>query len=237
MQGFSVLTQGNMPQGYPPSGALLEQPNRLFRYGEQCLWSSQFLAGTTAVANQQFRLFTTPIGQVGQGFGAPLTRAECNLTVGGQLPQAQAFDVFGVALQIAHSSTATDTGGAPAQLNLPASTSVEISDILTILNNVVVQWVFSQTFVDIAPAMLVGQGGGAFGAVALSSQGAPTSSGHMNNGNGACWLYRQYPVALPALVVFGLQLIFGSRAPAIGANGISLRAALLGYYKNLVEAA
>ncbi len=236
MQGFSVLTQGSLPQGLPPAGAMLEQPNRLFRYGEQTLWSSQFLAGTSPVANQQFRLFTTPIGQVGQGFGLPLSRSETNLTVGGQLPQAQAFDVFGVALQIEHSSIPGDGGvGGPAQLNAPADTAVEISDILTILNNVVVQWVFSQTFVDIAPAMLIGQGGGAFGAVAQNAAGGNT--GHMNNGNGACWLYRQYPVALPALVVFGLQLIFGSRAPAIGANGIALRAVLLGYYKNLVEAA
>ena len=237
MQGFSVLTQGHLPQGMPPSGVLLEQPNRLFRYGEQCLWSSQFLAGATAVANQSFRLFTTPIGQVGQGFTLPLSRAETNLTVGGQLPQAQAFDVFGVALQIAHSTAAGDG----ATLNAPADTADEISDILTVLNNVVVQWVFSQTFVDIAPAMLVGQGGGAFGAVAAAINAAAAvntvQAGHMNNGNGACWLYRQYPVALPALVVFGVQLIFGSRAPAIGANAISLRTALLGYYKNLVEAA
>ena len=228
MQGFSVLTQGNMPQGYPPAGALLEQPNRLFRYGEQTLWSSQFLPGATAVANQSFRLFTTPIGQVGQGFSLPLSRAETNLTVGGQLPQAQAFDVFGVALQIAHSTAAVDG----ATLNAAADTVAEIQDLLDILNNVVVQWVFSQTFVDIAPAMLVGQGGGAFGALSGGATG-----GHMNNGNGACWLYRQYPVALPALVVFGVQLIFGSRAAVIGANALSLRVALLGYFKNLVEAA
>lgn len=231
MQGFSVLTQGHLPGGVPPAGAMLEQPNRLFRYGEQTLWSSQFIAGATAVANQSFRLFTTPIGQVGQGFTNPLSRSETNLTVGGQLPQAQAFDVFGVALQISHSTAAGDG----AFLNAPADTTVEISDILTILNNVVVQWVFSQTFVDISPAMLIGQGGGAFGAVSQNAAGANT--GHMNNGNGACWLYRQYPVALPALVVFGLQLIFGSRAPAIGANAIALRTVLLGYYKNLVEAA
>lgn len=232
MQGFSVLTQGGMPQGYPPAGALLEQPNKLFRYGEQSLWSSQFISGGVAVANQQFRLFTTPIGQVGQGYTNPLSRAETNLTVGGQLPQAQAFDVFGVALQISHSTSPTDNG---AFLNAAADTDASIGDLLTILNNVVVQWIFSQTFVDIAPAMLVGQGGGAYGAVSTTQNA--TDRGHMNNGNGACWLYRQYPVALPALVVFGLQIIFGSRAPVIGANAIALRTVLLGYYKNLVEAA
>jgi hypothetical protein len=231
MQGFSVLTQGNMPQGYPPAGALLEQPSKLFRYGEQSLWSSQFIAGASAVANTQFRLFTTPIGQVGQGYTLPLSRAETNLTVGGQLPQAQAFDVFGVALQVEHYTAAGD-----GQFNNGAcDTDASIGDLLNILNNVVLQWIFTQTFVDIAPAMLVGQGGGAFGAVSTTQNA--TDRGHMNNGNGACWLYRQYPVALPALVVFGIQGIFGSRAPAIGANAIALRTVLLGYYKNLVETA
>lgn len=236
MQGFAVAS-GYHPSGPsgisgPPAGAMLQQPSSVFRYGEQCLWSSQFIAGTTALANQQFRLFTTPAGQVGQGYAAALSRAETNLSVGGQLPQAQAFDVFGVALQLMHSTQAGDT--APiSTFNAPADTNAEISDILNILNNVVVQWVFSQTFVDIAPAMLIGQGGGAYGAISTTQNA--TDRGHMNNGNGASWLYRQYPVALPALVVFGVQLICGSRAPAIGANGIAVRGVLMGFYKTLVE--
>lgn len=232
MQGFAVAGMGRTPAGIPPEGAMLKQPDNVFRYGEQCLWSSQFLPGGASVANQQFRLFSGAIGNVAQGYTLPLSRAETNLTIAGQLPQSEAFDVFGVALQIMHSTATTDSG---AVMNAPADSDAEISDILTILNNCVLQWVFTQTFVDIAPAMLVGQGGGAFGAVSTTQN--DTDRGHMNNGNGACWLYRQYPIALPALVVFGLQLVFGSRAPAIGTNAIALRGVLLGYYKALLAVA
>jgi hypothetical protein len=208
---------------------MMEQQKQLFRYGEQCLWSSQLLTTAQALANQSFRLFTTPQGQVGQGYTLPLSRSETNLNVGGQLPQAQAFDVFGVALQIL-GSTATVDG---ASFNQPAVTAAAISDVLTVLNNCILQWAFTQSFVDIAPAMLVGQGGGVYGAISTTQNAS--DRGHMQNGNGACWLYRQYPVALPALVVFGIQLIFGSRSPALGTNIVSLRGVLLGYYRNLIE--
>ena len=52
---------------YNPLGSRIpnvpfEQPKSLFRFGEQSIWSSQFLASTANATNQTFRLFTTPLG-------------------------------------------------------------------------------------------------------------------------------------------------------------------------------
>ena len=55
------LGQGRVPP------VPFEQPKNLFRFGEQVIYSTQ-LHQAGAIANSQFRLFTTPQGQVGQGF-------------------------------------------------------------------------------------------------------------------------------------------------------------------------
>ena len=168
-----------MPYGYGAPGTIvlgpggheavpgvpMKQPEALFRFGEQSIWSEQFFPGASVVANSTNRLFSTPLGQVGQGFTVALSIAETNLKEGGRVPQGVAYDVFGIATQILHATNATD---APAAFNAPADTTVEIADILNVLNNGVLSWDFTQTQVDIAPCMLIGKGSGAFGAVATT---------------------------------------------------------------------
>jgi hypothetical protein len=211
----------------------LDAPKQLFRYGEQSIWSTQFHLGGAAIANGTFRIFTTQQGQVGQGAERALSIAETNLKEGGRVPNGVAYDVFGIALQNMHSAQGADVAnGTQAQ---PIDTTVEITDLLNVLNNGVATWDFTQTQVDISPLMLVGAGGGVYGAV--STGGAMVTSGTMNNGAGNVWLYRKYPIALPGNTTFALLLRYGSRAPVIGANMIALRFVLLGYYKNIIEIA
>jgi hypothetical protein len=214
----------------------MNQAQNVFRYGEQSLWSTQFLIGGSSQAGQQYRLFSTQGGQQGQGYTTGgLSLAETNLKLPGQVPGGAAYDVFGVACQIIHSTTPDAGVGGTASMNEAANNSVPISDLLNVLNNGVFSWDFQQTTVQIAPCMLIGAGGGAYGAVSTTVNGV--NDGHMNNGNGAVWLYRTYPVALPGTTVFGIVLQFGTRAPAIGVNGIAIRCVLLGYYKTVIEVA
>ena len=209
----------------------LEAPKQLFRYGEQSIWSAQLHLGVAAVANGTFRIFTTQQGQVGQGFTNALSIAETNLKEGGRVPNGVAYDVFGIALQPAHFTAATDG----ATQGTPVDTVAEIGDLTNILANGVCTWDFTQTQVDVAPLTLIGAGGGIFGSISQTLNLA--SAGNMNNGTGNVWLYRKYPIALPGNTTFALLLRYGSRAPAIGANCVSLRFVLLGYYKNIIEIA
>ncbi len=208
-----------------------ELPKNLFRYGEQTIWSSQYIPGGAAVANATFRLFTTPQGQQGQGYTNALSIAETNLKEGGRVPAAVAYDVFGICLQVLGNTAGADG----ATFNAPIDTAAEVADLLNILNNSVISWDFTQTQVDVAPAMLVGAGGGAFGAVGSTA----AALGHMNNGAGGCFLYRKHPVALPGQTTFALLARFGSRAPVLGVSpggpSYALRIVLAGYYKNVIE--
>lgn len=223
----------------PSAGQLpsmpLDAPKQLFRYGEQSIWSSQCHLGAAAIANGTFRIFTTQQGQVGQGFTLALSIAETNLKEGGRVPNGVAYDVFGIALQTLHSAQATDiAAGTQAS---PIDTVVEITDLTNVLANGIATWDFTQTSVDIAPLMLIGAGGGAFGAIGGGIGAGAAGAGNWNNGAGSIWLYRKYPIALPGNTTFALVLRYGSRAPAIGANMVALRFVLLGYYKNIIEIA
>ena len=206
-----------------------EQPKALFRFGEQTLWSTQFISTTTSLANQTFRLFTTPVGQFGQGFSAgALTISETNLKEGGRVPAGVAFDIFGVSCMVGLASADTDAG----TINAAIDTQARVQSLLNIIQNGVLSWDFTQTQVDIAPISLVGAGGGAFGSV---STGNAADVGHMNNGAGSVWLYRKHPVALPGSSTFSILLRYGSRAAAVATNSVYVRVALLGYYKNVIE--
>ena len=62
----------------PPQGGIppvpFKLPTNLFRYGEQSIWSTQFFDASAAalpINSSTFRLFSTPIGQTGQGFQPP----------------------------------------------------------------------------------------------------------------------------------------------------------------------
>tara|TARA_R110002060_G_scaffold5588_13_gene8727 strand:+ start:729 stop:1424 length:696 start_codon:yes stop_codon:yes gene_type:complete len=224
-------TPGNLAIGVgtgqvPP--VPFDQPKNLFRFGEQSLWSTQ-LHQAGAIANSSFRLFSTPIGQQGQGFTNALTIAETNLKEGGRVPAGVAYDVFGVACQVALSTNAADVGGTISQ---SIDTQATIQSLLNIITNGVLSWDFTQTQVDIAPVNLVGAGGGAYGAVAT---GNAVNAGQMNNGAGHVWLYRKHPVALPGSSTFSILLRYGSRAAAVANNSVFCRVVLLGYYKNVIE--
>lgn len=203
------------------------QPTQLFRYGEQSIWSTQGFAANAVLANSTNRLFATPLGQQGQGFGAALTIAETSLKEGGRIPAGVAFDVFGISCHVYCGVDLTN-------LASPLDTPEKIGNLQNVLNNGVLSWDFTQTTVDISPIHMIGAGGGAFGSVSQNAAGA--NSGAMNNGAGSVWMYRKHAVALPATTTFSTLLRFGSRAPVVGANfALAIKVALLGYYKNVIE--
>lgn len=227
------------PLTSPDAGAIpgvpMEQPKNLFRFGEQTIWSTQYHASGATIASGTFRLFTTPLGQVGQGFNQALSIGETNLKEGGRVPSGVAYDVFGVACQIEESATLNESNSVAA-MTLPINSPEAVGNLINIIQNGVLSWDFTQTGVDIAPITLCGAGGGAFGAVATGDTGTPITTGHMNNGNSNVWLYRKHPVALPGTTTFAIVLRYGSRAGAIGGNGsVGVRVTLLGYYKNVIE--
>jgi len=224
------------PGAGPIPGVPQHQPSNLFRFGEITLYSS-FAFGVGALANTSNRLFATPLGQTGQGWGVALTVAETNLKEAGRIPSGQAYDVFGVAGQVMAWDATNDQMDAPFNVNGAAggATLGLVSDLQNVINNGILVWDFTQTQVYICPLMLAGAGGGAFGAISQNAAGA--NSGSMGNGNGGIWMYRRHPVALPGNSTFAVLVQFGSRASIIGANpaGIAVRVVLLGYYKSVIE--
>jgi hypothetical protein len=217
------------PGAGPIPGVPQHQPSNLFRFGEITLYSTtQLVAG--AIANTNNRLFTTPLGQTGQGWAAGMTVSETNLKEGGRIPSGQAYDVFGVATQVM-AMTAND-----GNMSLPfvqaAAAAGAVPDLQNVVNNGVLVWDFTQTQVFISPVMLAGAGGGVYGAIA--STAAATPLGAMNNGNGGIWMYRKHPVALPGSSTFAVECQFGVHTAALG-TAVAVRVVLLGYYKSVIE--
>ena len=232
MFGNQYLEQGST--GLPPS-VPFNQPKNLFRYGEQTLWSTQLHAGNgvgaVSLANGTYRLFTTPLGQVGQGFAQALTIGETNLKEGGRVPSGIAYEVFGVSCQI---GSCVGTGDSALGASVSSSDAVRI--LSEVQSNGVLSWDFTQTQVDIAPIQMIGAGGGAFGSVSTTSF-ASSTVGAMNNGAGSIFLYRQHPVSLPGNSTFSILLRYGSRMGAIKATSTYafVKVSLFGYYKNVIE--
>ena len=221
----------------PPQGGIppvpFKLPTNLFRYGEQSIWSTQFFDASGAalpINSSTFRLFSTPIGQTGQGF-QPLSIGETSLKEGGRIPAGVSFDVFGISCHIYPGSAAAMPG---TVFGTPLDTQALIGNLVNIQNNGVLSWDFLQTTVEISPIHMIGAGGGAFGAVSQNAAGA--NSGNMNNGAGTVWLYRKHAVALPGQSTFSLLLRFGNYAANL-ANGstTAVKVSLLGYYKNVIE--
>ena len=221
MYGQMALGTGRVPP------VPFSQPKNLFRYGEQVIYSTQ-LHQAGAIANASFRLFATPVGQVGQGFTNALSIAETNLKEGGRVPAGIGYDIFGVACSVNFASAANDTG----TINTAVDTQALTQALLNVQTSGVLSWDFTQTVIDIAPVALVGAGGGVFGSVGT---GNAVNVGTMNNGAGACFLYRKHPVSLPGTTTFSILLRYGSRAAAVANNSIYVRVSLLGYYKNVIE--
>ena len=220
------------PDAGPMPGVPLQQPQNLFRFGEISIWSSQMHQAGTQLQSGTFRLFSTPLGNQGQGFVNSLSITETNLKEGGRVPSGVAYDVFGVAAQVLDSTSTADNG----TLSNPIVAPGIVSDLVNVTNNGILSWDFTQTQVDICPVMLAGAGGGVFGAVATADTGTPVTTGTLQNGNGGVWMYRKHPVALPGQSTFAIVLRYGSRAANVSANNsIVVRVVLMGYYKNIIE--
>lgn len=222
------------PGAGPIPGVPGQQPSNLFRFGEITLYSTHNFPAASALANSNNRIFSTQLGQVGQGYTTGLTRTETNLKEGGRIPTGQAYDVYGVATQII--GTNGGTANEPAMVQDVAFTG-GTTLLQNIVNNGVLAWDFTQTNVDICPIMLAGAGGGVYGALAGAGGATPnTFQGSLNNGNGGIWMYRKHPVALPGATTFAVIIGFGSRTSDVGqAEGAAIRVVLLGYYKSVIE--
>ncbi len=220
--GIPLIAPPN--EGIPP--VPFKQPTQLFRYGEQAIWSTQAFNANATVANTSNRVFSTPIGQQGQGFTSSLTIAETSLKEGGRIPAGVAFDVFGLSCHVYQGTSLTSLG-------TPINDTASISNLVNILNNAVLSWDFTQTTVDISPVHMIGAGGGAFGAVSQNAAGANT--GNMSNGAGTVWMYRKHAVALPGTTTFAILLRFGGSAPVLGTYVTGVKISLLGYYRNVIE--
>lgn len=220
------------PGAGPVPGVPAQQPTNLFRYGEISIWST-FALLPGAIANTSNRMFSTPIGQIGQGFAVGLTISLTNLKEGGRVPNGQAFEVYGVAAQIMGGADATG-----ATLATPFDNGVagagDVQNLINVINNGVLRWDFTQSVIDICPVMLAGAGGGAFGAIAQNA--AAANSGSMGNGNGGIWMYRKHFVNLPGATTFGVLLDFGTTAAAQPATTTTaVRVVLIGLYRSVIE--
>ncbi|MAH45648.1 hypothetical protein CMI37_07450 [Candidatus Pacearchaeota archaeon] len=207
-----------LPPGGPGISAVpMELPKDVVRVGEQSLWSAAQLAAG-AVANTTTRLFTTPIGQVGQGFVGALTLSETNLKEGSRIPAGLAYDCFGMAFY-----------WQPTGANF-----MNFLDAQNIYSNGVISWDFLQTVIDVAPVSLIGAGGGLYG-LSVDQAGGATQSA-VNNSSGGLWVYRRHPVSLPANSTFNVLLRFGGLAQAMNVATV-VKVCLIGAYRQAVEIA
>jgi hypothetical protein len=220
-----------MPTPIPGAGrAPMTLPKNVVRIGEQAIWSAQRYAAGDALASTENRIFTTPRGQVGQGWALAMTLAETSLKEGGRIPGGFAFSVDAISLHPYY------VGGAEG-----ASYAVTASDLRNLQANLVLSWDFLQTRIDIAPAVLIGAGGGIFGATA--DTGAVDGNGGgsrvaLNHGAANVWLYRRSPVMLPADATFACVLQWGVNASAVdggaGSSALAIRCHLMGQFETAI---
>ena len=202
-----------LPPGGPGVGVPLELPKDVVRVGEQALWSTQAITPGSQV-NQTYRLFSTPLGQSGQGF-SPMTISETNIKEGGRIPAGLAYDTYGIACVV------------KAPNVLPLATV----EAYSLYNNACLSWDFLATVIDVAPVALIGAGGGIFG---FSGNNAAQEAAY-NNGNGGLWVYRRHPIALPANTTFNILLRFGGTANNTTTAACDVQIVLVGAYRQAVE--
>jgi hypothetical protein len=214
--------------GNPAALAPMQLPKTIVRIGEQAIWSTQQYADAQAMARNEDILFSTPQNGTGQGFAAPLSLAETNLREASRIPGGYAFTVQAIALQTYYSD----------------QFAIVRADIANLVNNCVPQWSFLQVRIEIAPAQLIGAGGGVYGDTAdtgAAEGGAGGSRIALNNGNGQVWVYRSHPVALPANSTYNIVLSWGANASAVdgGSNNSSqnVRCVLLGTFESAIPIA
>lgn len=229
MSSYGMPAYPQLPPPYPGAqSAPMDLPKELRRRGEQAFWSTQSYTDGAAVAGTNERVFTTATGGVGQGFAAALSIAETNMAIGGMIAGGLAFDVYAIACQPYYSAVS-------------GQRQIVRADLVNVQNNCVLQWSFLNTLIDIAPASLIGAGGGAFGATADTGGvdgGAGGSRFAFNNGAGQVWAYRQNHVLLPSTTTFAIVLAFGNLASVVdggpGSNNLLVRICLIGQFQTAI---
>jgi hypothetical protein len=213
----------------------MKLPMSVVRVGQQSLWSTQSYNAASVLANTQDRIFVTPRGQAGQGFGGVgMTIAETNLKESGRVPGGYAYDVFGIACY----PYIVDVQNSVPQPTQPPT----YADIANTLANCVLAWDFLQTQIEIANVHLIGGGGGVFGAGRLglnAGAAAAADQAALTNSNGSIWLYNQHPVMLPSNATFGILLNWGQFAhtPIAAGNATSsflVKVNLLGRFQTAI---
>lgn len=190
--------------------AQLQLPDDVQRLYQGDIWSSYLYSAGDALAGTTSKIFTTPQGQQGQGWGV-MSKAETNSPEGGRIPTGLAFTVRYLAVEPYY----TDTW------------EVVRADMRNIQSHLVIVWGFLNSFFDVAPVSLIGQAGGAFGSTA-DTGGAEGGAGGsrllINNGAGQCFHYDLLPIVLPAGQSFQLVYDWGSLAATVdgGSNSSSL---------------
>lgn len=221
--GFPANTVGPQVAG---GGALsMQLPTAIVRLGEQALWSAQRYVDATALSQTQARVFTVGLGNTGQGFAVGLTKAETSQKEASRVSNGQAFDIFAISCQTFYQDQFPIVG----------------ADVRNLVNNLVLSWDFNQAIIDIAPAALIGAGGGVYGDTAdtgAADGGLGGSRTTLNNGPGTLWVYQTHPVMLAAGATFAVLLTWGVNATAVdgGTNNSSqiIRVHLLGRFKNAI---
>jgi hypothetical protein len=109
-------------------------------------------------------------------------------------------------------------------------------DVQTFLRHGVLSWDFLQTVIDVAPISLIGAGGGANVMRLGANQGAAAAADTVSavNGFGGLWVYRKFPVALPANSTFNILMRMGTNAPATTV-AYDIKVALIGAFKTAIE--
>lgn len=220
-----MILQGS---GADAQFAPMQLPKAVVRIGEQALWSAQQYADGATMARADDPVFTIKRGQTGQGFATSTSLAETNMREAGRIPGGYAYTVAAIACQAYYLATA---GQYP----------IVGADVRNLVNNLVLQWQFLQTKIEIAPASLIGAGGGPYGATAdtgANEGGAGGSRIMINNGNGQVWVYRHHPVALPSDATFEVLLTWGAFASVVdggsGNSNMVVRVVLLGNFETAI---
>lgn len=205
----------------PGQAAPMSVPTAVLQEGERALWSGYLLADTTAVANQSYKVFAVAQGGSGQGWTGSLGYPETNMMANNALPAGFSYAVHALAIALYYSD----------------NTSVVLADLLNVQNHMVPFWKFLATEIEIAPARLIGAGGGAFGAV--STTATDTTIQSWVNGNGQIWLYQHYPILLAPQAQFNISYVFGPNASAIdggtGNSSLAIQTAFLGLFNARID--
>lgn len=231
--GYGMPGSAMLPPPQPGSVPMapMDIPRNVMRTGEQGLWSTFKYADNLALLARSDLVFAVAMGGQGQGYATSLSIAETNMKENSRIAGAQAYDVYAIALQ-------------PYYVGDAGSYAIDGADLRNIDNNLVLFWRFLQTFIEIAPASLIGAGGGIFGSTAdtgAAEGGAGGSRIALNHGAGQLWVYRQHPVLLPSNTTFNLLYAWGDYASAVdggnAAQALGLRTVLLGRFQSAVPIA